>query len=228
MTNPTWTHNNPFVQGGWDSEGSWPSSILFSPAPSSHSSGSSGGSDPSSQWVPAQSSFGVLPVMATPGALPPGLLGAITFRFMALGNQTNLSVTGPGNRICYRVRTSNTHSYITSPSGAVATVTWNGTETTIERGGRTLRVSDYLRDMRDAQHRRIKVVTIEGREFAWSFDDRGIYLHPNGNTGHVLCWIYNLNGVEFKVLGDGLSTEMLINLVLAVVLMQGRMFVGLR
>ncbi|KAI5118980.1 hypothetical protein M0805_001119 [Coniferiporia weirii] len=229
MSNASWTHNNPFTQGGWDGEGSWPNDSSSSPAPSSHSSGSTGSSGSAGQWVPAQSSYGILPLAATPGALPPGLLGApITFRFMASGSQANLSIVGPGGRACYRVRTNTTHSYVSVQAGIIATINWAGAEPAIEMGGRLYRMSDYLRDSRDAHRRRIRTMTIEGREFSWTYDDKGFYIHPSGSFGQILGFVYNLNGIELKVVGNGLSTEMLNNIVIAIILMQGKMFVGLR
>ncbi|THH07182.1 hypothetical protein EW145_g3562 [Phellinidium pouzarii] len=149
------THINPFVQGGWDSEGPWPNDGSNSPATSSHSSGSTRGNDAVSQWFPAQSSYGVLPLAATPGVLPPGLLGApVTFRFMACGNQTNIAVVGPGTRTIYRMKTNSTHTYVSIQTGIVAIINWAGTEPILELGGRSYRTSEYLRDSRDAQHTR--------------------------------------------------------------------------
>lgn len=144
MSNPSMTHTNPYVQGGWNPENSWPNDGSFDPS-SPHSSG----------WIPAQSAFGVLPLGATPGALPPGLLGRhLTFRFMSNGNQTNMAFVGPNYRACYRIRTDNTHSYIAVPQGPLARVCWTGAEPVLECGGRSIPASQFLRETVDAQQRR--------------------------------------------------------------------------
>ncbi|EJD01646.1 uncharacterized protein FOMMEDRAFT_30285 [Fomitiporia mediterranea MF3/22] len=217
MSNPSLTHSNPYIQGGWDAENSWPNDGSFVP-----------GSPRSASWVPAQTAYGVLPLAATPGALPPGLLGApITFRFMASGNQTNLAFVGPNYRACYRIRTTATHSVISVPQGTLATICWTGLEPTAERGGRVLRASEFLREARDAQGRRIKLMNVDGREYAWTYDEKGFYIHPANNMAQILGFVYNSYGVELKVVPHGLSAEMLNCIVIAVSMMQGKMFVGL-
>lgn len=143
MSQPSMTHSNPYIQGGWDAENSFPDDGSFNP-----------GSERTSGWVPAQSAYGVLPLSSTPGVLPPGLLGpSITFRFMAFGNQTNLAFVGPNYRACYRIHTTSTQSRIAVPQGTLATVTWRVPEPILERGGRSYRVSEFLRETRDAQGR---------------------------------------------------------------------------
>ncbi|KAL5527876.1 hypothetical protein ACEPAG_6677 [Sanghuangporus baumii] len=217
MSNPSMTHTNPYNQGGWDPENSWPNDGSFDPS-----------SPRSSSWIPAQSAFGVLPLGATPGALPPGLLGRhLTFRFMSNGNQTNLAFVGPNYRACYRIRTDNTHSYISVPQGHLARVSWTGAEPVLERGGRTISASEFLLETNDAHGRRIKIMRVNGANFAWTYDKKAFYIHPANDLSKTIGTVYNAHGVELRILPDGLTTELLNCIVLAVVMMQGKMFVGL-
>ncbi|KAL5487554.1 hypothetical protein ACEPAI_5662 [Sanghuangporus weigelae] len=238
MSNPSITHTNPYNQGGWDPENSWANDGSFDPS-----------SPRSSSWIPAQSAFGVLPLGATPGALPPGLLGRhFTFRFMSNGNQTNLAFVGPNYRACYRIRTDNTHSYISVPQGHLARVSWAGAEPVLERGGRTISASEFLLESSDAHGRRIKVMRVNGADFAWTYDKKAFYvsshtssacnnqvtrsppfpqIHPANDLSRTIGTVYNAHGVELRILPDGLTTELLNCIVLAIVMMQGKMFVGL-
>ncbi|KAL5507787.1 hypothetical protein ACEPAH_5405 [Sanghuangporus vaninii] len=217
MSNPSLTHTNPYIQGGWNPENSWPNDGSFDPS-----------SPRSSSWIPAQSAFGVLPLGATPGALPPGLLGRhFTFRFMSNGNQTNLAFVGPNYRACYRIRTDNTHSYISVPQGHLARVSWTGAEPVLERGGRTIRASEFLLESSDAHGRRIKIMRVNGEDFAWTYDKKAFYIHPANDLSKTIGTVYNAHGVELRILPDGLTTELLNCIVLAIVMMQGKMFVGL-
>ncbi|OCB91205.1 hypothetical protein A7U60_g1552 [Sanghuangporus baumii] len=238
MSNPSLTHTNPYIQGGWDPENSWPNDGSFDPS-----------SPRSSSWIPAQSAYGVLPLGATPGALPPGLLGRhFTFRFMSNGNQTNLAFVGPNHRACYRIRTDNTHSYISVPQGHLARVSWTGAEPVMERGGRTIRASEFLLETGDAHGRRIKIMRANGEDFAWTYDKKAFYvsshtssacnnqvtrppplsqIHPANDLNKTIGTVYNAHGVELRILPDGLTTELLNCIVLAIVMMQGKMFVGL-
>lgn len=154
MSNASYTHYNPYTQSGWISD-TWPADSQASPTPSSRSSNSSSSGVSSGEWIPAQSSYGILPIAATPGVLPAGVAGPLmSFRFMAHGNQLNMSVIGPGDRHCLRVRTNTTHTYAMAPSGTVAIINWTGAEPVIERGGRFAAASEFLRDARDAQGKR--------------------------------------------------------------------------
>ena len=154
MSNASYTHHNPYTQSGWISD-TWPADSQASPAPSSHSSGPSSGGVSSGEWIPAQSSYGILPIAATPGMLPAGVIGPMmSFRFMAHGNQLNMSVIGPGGRHCLCIRTNTTHTHAMAPSGMVATINWTSAEPVIERGGRFTTASEFLHDARDTQGKR--------------------------------------------------------------------------
>ena len=145
MSNPSYTHSNPYVQGGWDPDkSSFPDDGSFIP-----------GAEQAAGWRPAQTAFGVLPMRTAPGTLPPGLLGpAVTFRFMAYGNQTNLAFVGPNYRACYRIQTTATQSRIAVPQGTLATIHWRLPEPSVERGGRSYRISEFLRETSDEQGRK--------------------------------------------------------------------------
>lgn len=143
MANTSYTHNNPYKQSGWVVD-TWPAN-----SPTSRSSSAR------TDMVPAQSSYGILPMAATPGVLPSGAYGShLSFRFMANGNQLNMSVIGPYDRIYLQVRTNTTHTYALAPSGTVAIINWTGGEPVVERGGRPTAKSDLLRNAQDSRGNR--------------------------------------------------------------------------
>lgn len=128
--------SNPFAQGGWDPEASWPNDGSFVP-----------GTPQSSSWFPAQTAYGVLPVAATPGILPPGLIGdPFTFRFLAQGTQKCLAVVGPNSRAFYRVETNGSQSHIRSIHGIVATISWDGHVPLVEIYDRRLEKAEFLKE----------------------------------------------------------------------------------
>lgn len=73
---------------------------------------------------------------------------------MAHGSHLSMAVGGPGNRIALRIKSNTTHSYAMAPSGTVAVVNWTGAEPVIERGGRFVTASEFLREVRDPQGRK--------------------------------------------------------------------------
>lgn len=112
-------------------------------------------------WYPAQSAHGVLPMASTPGSMPPSLIGKpiLTFRFMARGQQSNMSVVGPNFRPCFRILTNTAQTYIHTPTGPIAIVhwegpDWNSTDPIVERTGQQMKASVYLPEALDAQGRR--------------------------------------------------------------------------
>ena len=110
-------------------------------------------------WYPAQTAFGVLPMACSPGSLPPGLLGTpLTFRFMARGNQTNLSVVGPSHRPLFKVTTNPQQTWITTTKGTIATIFWDGLDPLVDRSGQRARASTYLPESLDGSGKRSVVV----------------------------------------------------------------------
>ena len=153
-------------------------------------------------WYPAQSAHGVLPMASTPGSLPPSLIGkpTLTFRFMARGRQSNMSVVGPNFRPCFRVLTNSTATYVHAPSGPIAVVhwqgpTWNSADPVVERNGQQMRASAYLPEAVDANGRRydhrlgsssivagltgrhrVRRMMIGTHHYMWTFDNKGFYV----------------------------------------------------
>ncbi len=145
MSNPFSTSNNPFTQGGW---GDSPPTAGGAPSPtnSSHSSNSSG-SGSGSEFHPAQSSYGALPMSTSSGVVQTPISGQYsTFRFVSQGSSADISLISPNLSMAFRVRSGDLVTVISNHLGEqVATLQWpGGMLPFVERNGRRVRISEWM------------------------------------------------------------------------------------
>ncbi|KLO14525.1 hypothetical protein SCHPADRAFT_996516 [Schizopora paradoxa] len=229
-SNPFSTSNNPFTQGGW-SEGQ-PAAGAASPTNSSQSSNSSS-SGSGSDWHPAQSSYGALPMSTSSGVvLTPIGSQYSTFRFVSQGSPANLVVISPNNSMAYRVRSNDTVTVIYDHLGQqIATLQWpGGTLPYVERNGRRVRLSEWMTPVAGTQMRRMAAGQ---RTVFVSFNAQNINFHLSDNlTEPPIAELGNEDAGCVLRVHSGLSAqadrqELLNCLVIATVALQSRAFVGL-
>ena len=145
------THNNPYSQGGWESElaasYSYSPSVgsgTSSPAISQNSSGSSDSSVPT--FSPPQSSYGALPTV-TPGARPIESLASYhVFRFESIAGGTELAVMA-GSTVYLRIRPGQPADIVDGNLQRVARVGWQQSGAIVERSGAQRKSSEIIRPM---------------------------------------------------------------------------------
>ncbi|TDL30006.1 hypothetical protein BD410DRAFT_893191 [Rickenella mellea] len=194
-----------------------------------------------SGFNPAQTAHGVLPLQHPPGLNLGPLLqaGSVAYRFLYRTSRSNFFVADSGNRNVYRVFTDaqTQRTIITNHNGMpIARINWAASRTVpplVDVRGRTILASEWLSPV--SGNVPLRSMRTRGTEYRWQSDGRRftawkILASPATSPSGVIGIVNRLQECfEMRLMRQALmvNDELLDDLIVAFVTLEGKLFVGL-